>query len=162
MHSPLKMFWQAVIVTACAVTMSSTHLKAEEQIDNPAKEVNCQKPLKIKGPANQIQSMAELQTIIIWTEKVTEKFTKNYAQWHNAKQKKIKCRRSSGSRYYYCELSAMPCKSTDLADYKKQETQSSETLTPEREALNKNLAENERYRTGKIYHRKTRNEISTP
>ncbi|GJM04001.1 MAG: hypothetical protein DHS20C08_25020 [Rhodomicrobium sp.] len=110
MHTRLSSIWLAIFITGLTITALPSTLAAEV----PEEQTPCKKPIKISGPANQIQSMAELQTIIIWTEKVADKFSTNYAHWHNAKNKRIKCKRSSGSRYFYCELSASPCISTEI------------------------------------------------
>jgi len=69
----------------------------------------CQKSIKTPGPGNVLSSIAQLKTIIIWSDIVTTKYGKEYAHWHQAKNKNIKCKKSEGSRYHYCEINAMPC-----------------------------------------------------
>lgn len=73
------------------------------------KKLVCEKPVKQRGPGNLIESVAELQTIIAWSKTVTVRFNDNWAHWHNAKAKRVKCTRTGASQYYYCELSASPC-----------------------------------------------------
>lgn len=72
-------------------------------------ELVCEKPVKLRGPGNLIQSVAELQTIIAWSKSVTIKFDRIWSHWHNAKAKRVKCMRTGSSQYYYCDLSATPC-----------------------------------------------------
>ena len=66
----------------------------------------CQKPVKTRGPGNLLSSVAELKTIIIWSELVKKKFGPDHASWHFAKDKSLKCKKANGSNYYYCEIRA--------------------------------------------------------
>jgi hypothetical protein len=116
MRTPLHSIWLAILLSGLTIPVLASTLAAEV----PEEQTRCKKPIKINGPANQIKSMAELQTIILWTESVADRFSTNYAHWHNAKSKRIKCKRSSGSRYFYCELTASPCISMELAAELKQ------------------------------------------
>lgn len=75
----------------------------------PELERICKKPVKLRGPGNTISSIAELKTIVMWSEKVGKKYGREHSQWHYAKAKSIKCKKDQGSNYFYCDLSAMPC-----------------------------------------------------
>ncbi len=75
----------------------------------------CQKPVKTRGPGDTLSKVAKLKTIILWSETVTQKHGEDFAHWHKAKAKKIKCNKKQGSSYYYCDLRAIPC------TYKKKE-----------------------------------------
>lgn len=82
-------------------------------------ELQCEKAVKTTGPGNQIESMAKLQTIITWSETVKTKYTGDHSQWHYAREKRVSCKRADGSRYFYCQISAAPCRLVDMASDKK-------------------------------------------
>lgn len=81
-------------------------------------EIICQKPLEIKGPGNRFSSLAELNTIIVWTNQVTKKYGKDHATWHKAKSKLVRCKKSTGSIYFYCQIKAAPCAIKPIASAK--------------------------------------------
>ena len=85
----------------------------------------CQKPVKTPGPGDTLSTVAKLKTIIIWSDKVKKKYGEDFAQWHKAKSKKVKCNKKQGSNYYYCELRAIPCTYKE----KKQETEQEDPKT---------------------------------
>lgn len=102
--------------------------------DATVEELKCEKPVKTSGPANQIESMAKLQTIITWSKTVTTKHSRNHSQWHYAKEKRVSCKRASGSRYFYCQISAAPCALVEIAEEKKAtdpKIGAPESITPE-------------------------------
>ncbi len=109
----IKIFALAVVfylyapnTASIAETNGATEQQAEATEDN---QPYCKKPVKTRGPGNIISSVAELKTIIIWKDLVTKKYGAEVSEWHYAKAKNLKCRKSKGSNYYYCDLSAIPC-----------------------------------------------------
>lgn len=106
----------ALAIIATQFTGVATALAGKENV----KELICEKPVKLRGPGNLIQSVAELQTIIAWSKSVTIKFDGNWSHWHNARAKRVKCLRTGSSQYFYCELSAIPCANKQHVEAAKQ------------------------------------------
>lgn len=72
-------------------------------------ELVCKEPIKLKGIPNRLEPIANMRIIIQWSENVRKKIDDDHAQWHNAKNKSVKCKKEINSSYYYCELVATPC-----------------------------------------------------
>jgi hypothetical protein len=144
--------WHILILIAAIELASSAPLIAKEPASPESEDVQCHKPIKISGPANQIRSMAELRTIVFWSERVKQKFNPKYAHWHNAKEKRMKCKRSSGSSYFYCELSAKPCKATRIENANDLKAAN----------IDKSSLKNQEKRTGKKNQRRIKEKILTP
>lgn len=81
----------------------------KDSSEKGAQKELCKKPIKLKGAPNLMKSMAQMRAIIIWSEKVTNQYDDDYAQWHNAQNKSVNCKKSHGSAYFYCDLTATPC-----------------------------------------------------
>lgn len=82
----------------------------------------CKDKIKLIGFPNILESIANMRTIIQWSEQVKKKFDEEYAQWHNAKSKSIKCKKEGGSQYYTCTLTAIPCARKEIKAESKTET----------------------------------------
>ena len=102
----------------------------EKKEDKAAELVQvCQKPIKTRGPGDTLSKVAKLKTIILWSEKVTQKHGEDFAQWHKAKSKKVKCNKKEGSSYYYCDLRAIPCTYKEKEQDVEQEAEQDEPKT---------------------------------
>ena len=75
-----------------------------------APELECQKKVKMQGPANLSKSIAETSAIISWIKTITSKYDDEHAVWHRAQNKSVSCKKARGSQYFYCMISAEPCK----------------------------------------------------
>lgn len=85
-------------------------------------ELVCKDKIKLIGFPNILESIANMRTIIQWSEQVKKKFDEEYAQWHNAKSKSIKCKKEGSSQYYTCTLTAIPCARKEIKPESKTET----------------------------------------
>ncbi len=103
--STLKLLFLALIIQTLQPAMANEKAPAEKG----AKQELCKKTMKLKGAPNLMESVAHMRAIIIWSENVSKKYNGDYAQWHNAQNKSVKCKKSPGSAYYYCDLTATPC-----------------------------------------------------
>lgn len=123
-----------IIILLTSYFLGTITLRAENSKTDD-KEIEwikvCQKPVKTPGPGDTLSTVAKLKTIIIWSEKVKNKYGEDYAQWHKANGKKVKCNKKSGSNYYYCELRAIPCtyKEKDNEEEPKNEDSAKDTET---------------------------------
>jgi len=103
-------FVSIIIFTSLLLPSISTNAEEKKLATEPEETLPfCQKPVKTPGPGNVVASIAQLKTIIIWSDIVTTKHGKDFSLWHQAQSKNIKCKKGQGSRYYYCEINAIPC-----------------------------------------------------
>lgn len=120
-----------VFLTILFIGTAPLHAENSNSEKKEDKEIElvqvCQKPVKTPGPGDTLSTVAKLKTIIIWSDKVKKKYGEDFAQWHRAKSKKVKCNKKQGSNYYYCELRAIPC------TYKEKEEEETEQEDPKTE-----------------------------
>lgn len=93
------------IMIACILSLTFSQIAAA----STEAEMTCLKPVKRTGPANLSQSFANMKAIVFWTEMVRKKHGKEYAIWHYAKKKSVRCKKGKSSQYFYCDVAATPC-----------------------------------------------------
>lgn len=72
-------------------------------------ELVCKDKIKLIGFPNILESIAHMRTIIQWSNRVKKKYDEDFAQWHNAQSKSVKCKKEGSSQYFTCSLTAIPC-----------------------------------------------------
>lgn len=112
-----------IITIACLLLLNLQQAFAETKTtpEPVITEMVCKDPLTQKGPGNLLSSVAQMRTIIAWSQTVKSKIDEEHSAWHNAADKKVKCKKEKGSQYYYCELTATPCKQQIVDPNKKEE-----------------------------------------
>ncbi len=104
----LKKFASLLLIFSFGLfsAQASAETQSEKTIET---ELVCKDKIKLTGFPNILESIANMRTIIQWSEQVKKKFNEDFAQWHNAKSKSIKCTKPGSSQYYICTLTAIPC-----------------------------------------------------
>ena len=71
----------------------------------------CKSSNSTKG-SDSIKSVAKTEGKVRWSAKVAAKYAPKYANWSNAKSKKITCKKKTtltGINLYTCKIRAKPC-----------------------------------------------------
>jgi hypothetical protein len=65
------------------------------------------------GWTNEDKALAEMAAILRWKQKTMQQGAE-YANWHNARHRYLKCRTIGGPNgHYQCRVAAMPCRRAD-------------------------------------------------
>lgn len=80
-----------------------------------ADKENCGKHISAKG-SNKIEAVASLSAIRLWSQIAEKQNGPDYAMWHNAAKKRLKCSYAQKSEYILCFARGSPCKASGLAE----------------------------------------------
>ncbi|MGI9387869.1 MAG: hypothetical protein ACR2OX_10605 [Methyloligellaceae bacterium] len=72
----------------------------------------CGKYAVVKGFPNKVKTVASLSAVRLWTEAAQKKSGPEYAMWHNASRKELKCIFVQNSEYIMCFAKGTPCKAS--------------------------------------------------
>jgi len=72
-------------------------------------EQRCEKNVASQGHPNAISAVASLNAVRAWIEFTMARFGADYAMWHNAAGKAVKCQRLPNSSQIKCIARARPC-----------------------------------------------------
>lgn len=98
-------FQLLIVPIVFLLTFSQTSFAQDQDL------LTCQKKfLTASGKPSNIQTMASLHAVILWTKRA-KKIGPKYGEWHYARESQIKCRKRSD--YHVCEARAKPCKPTE-------------------------------------------------
>lgn len=75
-------------------------------------ERTCGKFLAVKGFPNKTETVASLSAVRLWTDAAQKTNGPEYAMWHNAGRKELKCVFVQKSEYMMCFAKGLPCKAS--------------------------------------------------
>ena len=99
------------VIAVLAVTVSAAWLAyyAAQPPDYPGL-VCAKQPVTTLGPARQSATFAELTAIVKWKRRSARTRTAAYSDWHNARERSLKCHTLRDGSHVRCRVTAMPCR----------------------------------------------------
>jgi hypothetical protein len=73
-------------------------------------QVTCHRRVVAKGFPNKIETVASLSAMRIWSETAKDRHGSDYAMWHNAGGRSLRCSAVQNSKYIMCVAIGRPCK----------------------------------------------------
>lgn len=102
-----------VIACAAAALIALAAAPSPTQAaDATGPQSQCQRRMMAKGFPNRIETVASLSAIRIWTQMAKDKHGAEFAMWHNADGKALKCSPVKNSDYIACFATGRPCKAS--------------------------------------------------
>ncbi len=100
----------AFLLLICSLGLFPAQSSAKTQSKKTIEtELVCKDKIKLIGFPNILESIAHMRTIIQWSDRVKKKYEEEFAHWHNAQSKSVKCKKEGSSQYFTCTLTAIPC-----------------------------------------------------
>lgn len=92
----------------CVVAMAVAAGLAPAHADDG--QVTCERRVVAKGFPNRIETVASLSAVRIWSETAKDRHGPDYAMWHNAGGRSLRCSPVQSSNYIMCVAIGRPCR----------------------------------------------------